>query len=181
MSAQNGKAPAANTSAAKMSNGPLPQLYRSGTLGTTLIDAIDDFIVEGGLTPQDAAKLLEAFDKAMYQKMPPLISHDHELKMQGHLETYGFCDEVWRFKITDFTMTFPSGEMIPMDKLHILCMPYMGPPDPKRKRKYLKPGEIRSIPGPGPRKERVSGLRSSHDMVRETGEENKADGLRRPC
>lgn len=87
----------------------------SGSVGEALIDAIDELINQSRIEPQLAMKILANFDRAIAENLASNVKSRLTFKacikssmvtavltvLQGHLETYRFCDEVWTFLVKD--------------------------------------------------------------------------------
>jgi transcription initiation factor TFIIA small subunit len=114
------------------------------SLGLSLTDTLDDLINEGRIEPQLAMKILSTFDRIItevladkvrarltfkvYASRRALSALFHEFKkanaalllLQGHLDTYRFCDEVWTFLIKDVTFKLDNQTTVQADKVKIV-------------------------------------------------------------
>ncbi|PWW71779.1 transcription initiation factor IIA, gamma subunit [Tuber magnatum] len=89
-----------------MSNQNYYELYRRSCIGVSLMDALDDMISRGRMTPQLAMKILSNFDRGIAEVLASRVKAT--LSFKGHLDTYRFCDDVWTFLVTDVTFKFPQ-------------------------------------------------------------------------
>jgi len=84
------------------------EMFRNGSLGSALTDALDDLIAAGSITPDLALKTLMQFDKSMAEKLQQHVKAKTSIK--GHLETYRSVDDVWTFHVTNPTFKLESFE-----------------------------------------------------------------------
>ena len=54
-----------------------------------------------------------------------------ELLVEGHLDTYRFCDEVWTFMLKDVNFRLDNQNQIPADKIKIVACVSKKPGDEK--------------------------------------------------
>ncbi|KAK5656907.1 hypothetical protein OQA88_4458 [Cercophora sp. LCS_1] len=89
----------------------VPQIYRHGHLGTTLIDTIDEFTVAEKIDPQLSKKILEEFDRIMYEEFTHHVKGKNGAKMtfKGDLDTYRHCDNIWEFHLKNVTFMMEGG------------------------------------------------------------------------
>ncbi|KAK4448069.1 transcription initiation factor IIA, gamma subunit-domain-containing protein [Podospora aff. communis PSN243] len=94
-------------------------LYRHGSLGVSLTDALDDLISEERIDPQLAIKVLNQFDRIVAESLQEKVKA--RLTFKGSLDTYRFCDEVWTFLIKNVTFKMDNGSStIQADKVKIV-------------------------------------------------------------
>ena len=84
------------------------QIYRHGSLGSALIDAIDDMIINGRIQPQVGKSALENFDRIMCRSLGDLTRA--KLSFKGRLDMYRHCDNIWTFELKDVKMTMNPGK-----------------------------------------------------------------------
>lgn len=84
------------------------QIYRHGSLGSALIDAIDDMVIAGRIPPQLGKSALENFDRIMLRSLGVLTRA--KLTFKGHLNMYRHCDNIWTFELKDVTMKMNPGK-----------------------------------------------------------------------
>ncbi|OCT44508.1 Transcription initiation factor IIA subunit 2 [Cladophialophora carrionii] len=97
------------------------ELYRGSSIGDALIDTIDDLINEGRIEPQLAMKILSNFDRAIAETLAEKVKSRLTFKsLQGHLETYRFCDDVWTFLVKDVRFKSDGGQEFHADKVKIV-------------------------------------------------------------
>ncbi|CAL9047571.1 transcription initiation factor IIA subunit 2-like [Musa acuminata AAA Group] len=75
------------------------EIYRKSSIGACLIDALDEMVLSGTLSPEVAYKVLVQFDKSMKDALETRAKR--MVSMKGHLHTYRFCDHVWTFNLQD--------------------------------------------------------------------------------
>ncbi|KAK0672690.1 transcription initiation factor IIA, gamma subunit-domain-containing protein [Cercophora samala] len=94
-------------------------LYRHGSLGMTLTDALDELIENNSIAPQLAMKVLTQFDRVVAETLQERVKS--RLTFKGSLDTYRFCDEVWTFLIRNvtFKMDGTQGTVV-ADKVKIV-------------------------------------------------------------
>ncbi|KAJ2746054.1 Transcription initiation factor IIA subunit 2 [Coemansia sp. BCRC 34301] len=73
------------------------QLYQSGTLGTALIDSLNELIQAGHITPQLAMQVLGQYDKSISEALSKKVKA--KAVMKGNLDTYNNYEEVWTLTI----------------------------------------------------------------------------------
>ncbi|KAI4103789.1 MAG: hypothetical protein LQ339_004121 [Xanthoria mediterranea] len=94
------------------------EIYRQSSIGTTLIDSLDDLINSGRIEPQLANKIVKNFDKIVSEVMNEKVKA--RLNFKGHLDTYRFCDEVWTFLIKDVNFKLDNQNPIQAEKIKIV-------------------------------------------------------------
>ncbi|KAI4277349.1 MAG: hypothetical protein LQ337_001840 [Flavoplaca oasis] len=94
------------------------EIYRQSSIGTTLIDSLDDLINSGRIEPQLANKILKNFDKIVSEVMNEKVKA--RLNFKGHLDTYRFCDEVWTFLIKDVNFKLDNQNPVQADRIKIV-------------------------------------------------------------
>ncbi|OTF78563.1 transcription initiation factor IIA subunit 2-like protein [Euroglyphus maynei] len=95
------------------------QLYRNTTIGNTLQETLDEFIVSGQISQQLAQKVLLHFDKSINAAFPARVRSRLTFKA-GHLKTYRYCDNVWTIVLKDAEFR-ETGELIQIDKVKIVA------------------------------------------------------------
>ncbi|KAK3988524.1 transcription initiation factor IIA, gamma subunit-domain-containing protein [Cladorrhinum sp. PSN332] len=94
-------------------------LYRHGSLGTALTDALDDLIGDERIDPQLAMKVLTQYDRVMAETLQEKVKA--RLTFKGSLDTYRFCDEVWTFLIRNVTLKLDNNsQQVVADKVKIV-------------------------------------------------------------
>ncbi|KAL8946658.1 MAG: hypothetical protein Q9222_006980 [Ikaeria aurantiellina] len=94
------------------------ELYRRSSIGTTLIDSLDELVHLGRIEPQLAMKILQNFDRIVTDVLAERVKA--RLTFKGHLDTYRFCDEVWTFLIKDVNFKLDNQNPITADKIKIV-------------------------------------------------------------
>ncbi|KAK0746566.1 transcription initiation factor IIA, gamma subunit-domain-containing protein [Schizothecium vesticola] len=95
-------------------------LYRHGSLGVTLTDALDDLISAERIDPQLAIKILTQFDRIVAESLQEKVKS--RLTFKGSLDTYRFCDEVWTFLIKNVTFKMENNSVsVTADKVKIVA------------------------------------------------------------
>ncbi|KAK4374369.1 hypothetical protein RND71_005046 [Anisodus tanguticus] len=106
------------------------ELYRRSTIGMCLTETLDEMVSNGILYPEHAIQVLVQFDKSMTEALETQVKSKvtikqfsrsgalHEInlinwlmllddkkdmmgRLEGHLHTYRFCDNVWTFILQD--------------------------------------------------------------------------------
>ncbi|KAK4157288.1 transcription initiation factor IIA, gamma subunit-domain-containing protein [Chaetomidium leptoderma] len=94
-------------------------LYRHGSLGVALTDALDELIGEERIDPQLAMKVLTQFDRVIAETLQDKVKA--RLTFKGSLDTYRFCDEVWTFLIRNVNFKLDNGsQTVHADKIKIV-------------------------------------------------------------
>ncbi|KAL8685902.1 MAG: hypothetical protein Q9218_007479 [Villophora microphyllina] len=104
------------------------ELYRRSSIGSTLIDSLDELVHIGRIEPQLAMKILTSFDQAVTNVLAEKVKA--RLTFKGHLDTYRFCDEVWTFLIKDVNFKLDNQNPITADKIKIVSCNSKRPGDP---------------------------------------------------
>jgi transcription initiation factor TFIIA small subunit len=92
-------------------------------------------INEGRIEPQLAMRILSNFDRAIAENLAEKVKARLTFKVsgsrgcfmisslsaiQGHLETYRFCDDVWTFIVKDVKFKSDTGQEFTTDKVKIV-------------------------------------------------------------
>ncbi|KAL2153408.1 hypothetical protein VTH82DRAFT_4563 [Thermothelomyces myriococcoides] len=94
-------------------------LYRHGSLGVALTDALDELIGDERIDPQLAMKVLTQFDRVIAETLQEKVKA--RLTFKGNLDTYRFCDEVWTFLIRNVKFKLENGgQSVEADKVKIV-------------------------------------------------------------
>lgn len=90
------------------------------------------------IEPQLAMKIITNFDKAVADTLAEKVKSRMSFKvhhrtsisqtpqqrltisLQGHLDTYRFCDEVWTFVLKDITVKLDNSNTVHADKIKIV-------------------------------------------------------------
>ncbi|KAF2103149.1 transcription initiation factor IIA, gamma subunit [Rhizodiscina lignyota] len=96
------------------------ELYRRGSLGTSLADVLDDFVTTARMEPQLANKMFQHFDKHIAEVLGEKVKA--RMSFKGHLDTYRFCDDVWTFIIKDVNFKLDNSSQVASDKVKIVAM-----------------------------------------------------------
>ncbi|KAI9679465.1 MAG: Transcription initiation factor IIA small chain (TFIIA 13.5 kDa subunit) [Caeruleum heppii] len=94
------------------------ELYRRSSIGSALMDTLDDLITERRIEPQLAIKIMANFDRSITEVLADKVKA--RLTFKGHLDTYRFCDEVWTFLIKDVNLKLDNQSTIQADKVKIV-------------------------------------------------------------
>ncbi|GAA6030976.1 hypothetical protein JCM8097_008965 [Rhodosporidiobolus ruineniae] len=97
-----GAAPAVQT--------PFYQIYRRSSLGSALVEALDELINSGHINPQLALQTLNQFDKSASQALGKEVKAKTTVK--AHLNTYRLCDEVWTFILQNPTFKLENNSEV---------------------------------------------------------------------
>ncbi|KAI4193364.1 MAG: hypothetical protein LQ346_003947 [Caloplaca aetnensis] len=108
----------ANMTSTATMNQQAYELYRRSSIGSTLIDSLDELVHLGRIEPQLAMKILQNFDKIVTDVLAEKVKA--RLTFKGHLDTYRFCDEVWTFLIKDVNFKLDNQSPIQADKIKIV-------------------------------------------------------------
>ncbi|CAF9903611.1 MAG: Transcription initiation factor IIA small chain (TFIIA 13.5 kDa subunit) [Gomphillus americanus] len=95
------------------------EIYRRASIGTTLVDTLDELVEEGRIEPQLAMRVVSRFDRAIAEALAEKAKG--RLNFKGHLDVYRFCDEVWTFMIKDVNLKLDSGQTIQAEKVKIVA------------------------------------------------------------
>lgn len=104
------------------------------SIGECLVDTIDDLIHDGRIEPQLALRVLANFDRVVAEVLAEKVKSRLTFKvspvsfrvvlflqgLQGHLETYRFCDDVWTFLVKDVKFKSDAGVEFHADKVKIV-------------------------------------------------------------
>lgn len=106
------------------------------SIGLALTDTLDDLISDDRINPQLAMKILGNFDQAITETLQKTVKNRLQFKVsgtrghgvskaddevQGSLDTYRFCDEVWTFLIRNVTFKMDNGsQSVQADKVKIV-------------------------------------------------------------
>jgi transcription initiation factor TFIIA small subunit len=95
------------------------QLYRSGSLGSALIDTLDDLATSKKMEPQLAAQILRQFDKTMEESFRGQTKT--KMSHKGLLRTYRLCDEIWSFDLRDIIFKMDNGEKVHVKRMKAIA------------------------------------------------------------
>ncbi|KAJ3129225.1 Transcription initiation factor IIA small chain (TFIIA 13.5 kDa subunit) [Nowakowskiella sp. JEL0407] len=95
------------------------ELYRRSTIGTALIEALDELHGNELIDPQMAMKILSQFDLTVSEALQTHVKNRAIIK-SSRLTTYRFCDDVWSFIARD-PMIKIDNESITADKIKIVA------------------------------------------------------------
>lgn len=79
------------------------QLYRQGTLGKALEEALDELVQSGAITPQAAMRATEHFDKSVVENLGKATS---TATMKGGLLSYRYVNSVLTLNMRDVAFDF---------------------------------------------------------------------------
>ncbi|KAI6382062.1 Transcription initiation factor IIA small chain (TFIIA 13.5 kDa subunit) [Pyricularia grisea] len=125
------------------------ELYRRTSLGICLTDALDDLITNDRINPQLAMRILANFDRVVAETLQEKVKARLQFKvsssnicksvmrraglnvhvnsstlfskLQGALDNYRFCDDVWTFVIKNINFKLDGGnQTIQADKVKIV-------------------------------------------------------------
>ena len=108
------------------------QIYRSTTIGLTLVDTLDELVYRQIFTPRIVHYILHVFDEIINQKLTSRSMKGRKesyLIFKGHLLSYRACDQVWTllFDSLTFTSNADSSWKITLtgkkDKIKIIACP----------------------------------------------------------
>ncbi|KAF2083733.1 transcription initiation factor IIA, gamma subunit [Saccharata proteae CBS 121410] len=94
------------------------EIYRKTSVGSTLMDTLDELISNRRMEPQLAIKIMQNFDKALADVISEKVKA--RLTFKGHLDTYRFCDDVWTFIIKDINFKMDNSQNLTADKIKIV-------------------------------------------------------------
>ncbi|KAJ2452025.1 Transcription initiation factor IIA subunit 2 [Coemansia sp. RSA 2336] len=94
------------------------KLYRQGVLGMMLVDALDELIETGQISPQLAIHVLEKFDQSTSKALAEHVKA--KATIQKNLHEYRLCDDIWTFILDNPTIATESGP-IHVDRLKIIA------------------------------------------------------------
>eukprot|EP00213_Chloropicon_mariensis_P003078 CAMPEP_0197482982 /NCGR_PEP_ID=MMETSP1309-20131121/56650_1 /TAXON_ID=464262 /ORGANISM="Genus nov. species nov., Strain RCC998" /LENGTH=122 /DNA_ID=CAMNT_0043025565 /DNA_START=206 /DNA_END=574 /DNA_ORIENTATION=+ len=83
------------------------QGYRNSKLGNSLVEALDKFITEGKLEPEQADIILQQYDKSTAKF---LGKSNVKATLKGDLHTYRSYDEVYTLLVKDCEVILSGGK-----------------------------------------------------------------------
>ncbi|KAH7281119.1 hypothetical protein KP509_36G031200 [Ceratopteris richardii] len=83
--------------------------YRKTSIGTSLMDVLDELVANGSITPLLAVKVLMQFEKSMNEALQ--IKIKSKVSFKGHLHTYRFYDNMWTFLLKNTTFKKDNGNL----------------------------------------------------------------------
>ncbi|KAK4446791.1 transcription initiation factor IIA gamma chain [Podospora aff. communis PSN243] len=95
------------------------ELYRSGSLGSALIEALDDMATSHEMEPQLAGQILRQFDKTMEESFRGQTRA--KMSHKGHLRTYRLCDDIWSFDLRDIDFKMDNGEKVHVKRMKAIA------------------------------------------------------------
>jgi len=95
------------------------QLYRNTTLGNTLQETLDEFIIMGQISAELAHKVMLQFDRIINHSLATRVKTRMTFKGDS-LKTYRFCDNVWTFVLRGVEFREVQ-EIIHVDKVKIVA------------------------------------------------------------
>ena len=95
------------------------RLYQNTTLGTTLIDTLDELILSGQMSADLALKIVEKFGKATNRA----LTNDAKKKItfKGEMKAHRFCDNVWTMVVQNAEFKENSTAVTNVDKVKIVA------------------------------------------------------------
>ncbi|GMM34723.1 transcription initiation factor IIA subunit gamma [Saccharomycopsis crataegensis] len=101
-------------------NGPgYYELYRKTTIGMSLIESLDNLILDQRIEPQLALRVLANFDRIIAENIKEKLKA--KLSFKGHLHIYRFCDDVWTFVIKNVDIKLDHNEVAHADRIEIVA------------------------------------------------------------
>ncbi|KAK3075225.1 Transcription initiation factor IIA subunit 2 [Teratosphaeriaceae sp. CCFEE 6253] len=117
------------------------ELYRSTSIGQALADTLDELISSRRIEPQLAMRVMQSFDQNIASVLGEKVKARLSFKvcrwkeralaivaqradtaaLQGHLDTYRFCDDVWTFIIKDVTFKMEQAHQERADRVKIVA------------------------------------------------------------
>ncbi|VDK46741.1 unnamed protein product [Taenia asiatica] len=97
------------------------QMYRGTTLGNTLQESLDEMLDHSLLKPQTAMKacdIMKKFDQCICTALSTQVKA--RLNLQGYLNAYRNCDNVWTLVLNNVEIKDGSGAMH-VDKMKIVA------------------------------------------------------------
>ncbi|KAJ2440161.1 Transcription initiation factor IIA subunit 2 [Coemansia sp. RSA 2424] len=95
------------------------QLYQSGTLGTALIDSLNELIQAGHITPQLAMQVLEQYDKSISEALSKKVKA--KAVMKGSLDIYRNYEDVWTLIVKNTIIKCDHETISIPDKIKIVA------------------------------------------------------------
>eukprot|EP00884_Botryococcus_braunii_P003735 jgi/Botrbrau1/13362/Bobra.0158s0015.1 len=100
------------------------QIYRQSKLGDSLVEALDQMVMDEKIPGELATRILSEFDEAFLKRMGSKL--DNKAMFKGKLDTYRNCDNVWTFIVSDvmFRQTHPAqvGKDVIADRVKIVAI-----------------------------------------------------------
>ncbi|KAJ3117809.1 Transcription initiation factor IIA small chain (TFIIA 13.5 kDa subunit) [Physocladia obscura] len=103
------------------SSSPQYEFYRKSTIGSALMDALDDMIQEGSIDPQVAMRMLSQFDVSVGEALRQQVKAKTTIKACGKLDIYRFCDDVWTFVLENAVFKFGSETVKSEEKVKLVA------------------------------------------------------------
>jgi transcription initiation factor TFIIA small subunit len=108
------------------------------SIGLALADTLDDLISSRRIEPQLAMRILQNFDQSISTVLGEKVKARMTFKvwslwrtirlravltatLQGHLDTYRFCDEVWTFIIKDVKFKLDNTNTVEAERVKIVA------------------------------------------------------------
>ncbi|KAK9805028.1 hypothetical protein WJX73_004043 [Symbiochloris irregularis] len=106
--------------------GKATSLYRNCKLCDSLIDTLDELIGTDRLPPEMGLKVLEKYDEVVLAQMDAR-GDEPKATIKGKVESYGFVDNVWKFRTTELSLKIqnpaapPGLDMTIKEPLLMVC------------------------------------------------------------
>eukprot|EP01119_Soliformovum_irregulare_P014437 TRINITY_DN3950_c0_g1_i1.p1 TRINITY_DN3950_c0_g1~~TRINITY_DN3950_c0_g1_i1.p1 ORF type:complete len:117 (-),score=10.20 TRINITY_DN3950_c0_g1_i1:80-430(-) len=97
----------------------ISQLYRKSTIGTALLDSLDEMINSGELAPELANTILGYFDESIHKGLEERIHN--KITFKGHLHTYRLAENVWTLVLQDAVFKVDSDMNLITDMVRIVA------------------------------------------------------------
>ncbi|VDD78186.1 unnamed protein product [Mesocestoides corti] len=85
------------------------QMYRGTTLGNTLQESLEEMLDHNLLKPQTAGKIMKKFDQCICTALSTQVKA--RLNLQGYLNAYRNCDNVWTLVLNNVEIKDGSSTM----------------------------------------------------------------------
>ncbi|KAJ7538718.1 hypothetical protein O6H91_11G060500 [Diphasiastrum complanatum] len=95
------------------------ELYHMSSIGRGLVEALDEMVFNGTISPLLAAKVLKQFDKSIIEALRTKVHS--KIRFKGHLDSYRYCDSVWTFDLKNASFKTDNGDVQAVDRIKIVA------------------------------------------------------------
>eukprot|EP00039_Didymoeca_costata_P019341 m.337144 g.337144 ORF g.337144 m.337144 type:complete len:109 (-) comp18059_c0_seq1:229-555(-) len=96
-----------------------PELYREGSLGCALVDALDEMVMDNQITDSLRTKMLLQYDKSITHVMAEHVKN--KLKFEAKCKTFNHMDLVWKFQLSDVTIKLDEGATLDVPNVKVVA------------------------------------------------------------
>jgi transcription initiation factor TFIIA small subunit len=98
-------------------------LYRDSSVGTTLLETLDELIHTGRITGCFASKIVGNFDRIVPQVLGELKDRKHKFSIKARVIHYNSIEDSWWWTLDRATLNLPGEGYVTVDKFQVFAYP----------------------------------------------------------